>query len=139
MFDMDLHLESSPKTVKLIDFDTCSALGDRGDPMMSHFFALDLVIKNRFSTDFNTLQWKIAIFHQIPWRPCSETWPHQIELVGPYGCHPRPRMDPTNSQELQVRGHAGRSKHANSMLDYFWGGFWHHPAIGGSTIYGEPP
>ena len=27
MFDMDLHLESSPKTVKLIDFDTCGALG----------------------------------------------------------------------------------------------------------------
>jgi hypothetical protein len=72
MFDMDLLLESSAKTVKLIDFDTCSALGDLGeavgfrgshDVTMSHFFALDLVIKNRFSQFA-----KIAIFNQIPWR-----------------------------------------------------------------------
>lgn len=50
----------------------------------------------------------------------------------PYGCHPRPRMDPTNSQELQVRGHAGRSKHANSMLVFFG-------VSGTIQLLGDPP
>ena len=37
----------------------------------------------------------------------------------------RPRMDSTNSQELQVRGHAGRSKVANSIVVVCCCFFWH--------------
>ena len=36
MFDMDLQLEHSPKTVKLIDFDTCRSAKCRSGPGEMH-------------------------------------------------------------------------------------------------------